>query len=281
MDPSSTPRPLGKVTVIKPIHGWKAVNLAELWRYRELLVAFCVRDIKVRYKQTVLGATWAILQPLTTMVIFTIIFGGLAKIPSEGYAYPVFVYAALLPWTLFSTVVSTSAGSLVGASHMVSKVYFPRLVVPLSSAGSAIVDFFISSIILMLLMVYYGVGFSWQILMVPFLLVGVLLTSLGIGTLISALTVSYRDFRYVVPFMVQIWMYVTPVVYPLNFIPERWQWLLFLNPMSGYVDGFRAAFLGKPIDSASLSYAVVITILLFVFGVKYFRKVEQRFADII
>ena len=268
-------------TIIRPTSGWKKIDLAELWQYRELLLAFCMRDIKVRYKQTVLGATWAILQPLVTMVIFTVIFGRLAKIPSDGYDYQVFVYAGLLPWMFFANTVSTSSGSLVGSAHMVSKIYFPRLVVPLSSVGSGLVDFLVSTVILLLLMLVYQVDWTWRLTLAPFFLLGVMLTALGIGTALSALTVSYRDFRYVVPFMVQIWMYLTPVVYPVSFIPERWQWLLFLNPMSGYIDGFRSVFLGKPFDVTAILFSVVITAVVFVFGLRYFRKVEQRFADII
>ena len=270
-----------QITVIRPVSGWKNINLKELWEYRELLLAFSIRDIKIRYKQTILGATWAILQPLVTMVIFTVIFGRLAGIPSDGFAYPVFVYAGLLPWMLFASAISSSSGSMVGSAHMVSKIYFPRVVIPFSSIGGGLVDFMVSAIILLLMMVVYGVSWTWQLLFTPFLLAGLVLVALGVGTALSALTVSYRDFRYVVPFMVQIWMYLTPVVYPLSFIPENWRWLLYLNPLTGYIEGFRSAFLGNEIDFPGIFSALVLTALLFVGGMKYFRKVEQRFADVI
>lgn len=270
-----------QVTVIRPVSGWKKLNLKELWEYRELLLAFSVRDIKVRYKQTVLGATWAILQPLVTMLIFTVIFGRLAGIPSEGFAYPVFVYAGLLPWMLFSGSVSTSSGSMVGSAQMVSKIYFPRVVIPFSSIASGLVDFFVSVIILLLLMVIYDVTWTWHLLLAPLFLIGVILVALGVGTALSALTVSYRDFRYVVPFMMQIWMFLTPVVYPLSFIPETWRWLLYLNPLTGYIDGFRSVFLGAPFNLVGILSAAVLTALVFLGGLKYFRKVEQRFADVI
>ena len=270
-----------QVTVIRPVSGWKKLNLKELWEYRELLLAFSVRDIKVRYKQTVLGATWAVLQPLVTMLIFTVIFGRLAGIPSDGFAYPVFVYAGLLPWMLFSSSVSTSSGSMVGSAHMVSKIYFPRVVIPFSSIGSGLVDFVVSAIILLLLMVIYKVPWTWHLLFAPVFLSGIILVALGVGTALSALTVSYRDFRYVVPFMVQIWMFLTPVVYPLSFIPESWRFVLYLNPLTGYIDGFRSVFLGTPFNLPGIFSAAVLTAIVFLGGLKYFRKVEQRFADVI
>ncbi len=269
------------ITLIRPSSGWKDIDLAEVWKYRELLTAFCLRDIKVRYKQTVLGATWAILQPLVTMLIFTVIFGRLAKIPSDGYAYPVFVYAGLLPWMFFATAVSSGAGSLVGSAHMLSKIYFPRLIIPFSSVASGLVDFMVSACILLILMLLYDVTWTWHLLLVPIFLAGIVLTALGVGTALAALTVSYRDFRYVVPFMVQIWMYLTPVVYPLNFIPEKWRWLLYFNPMTGYIDGFRSVFLGKSFAFGAIGVSMLMTVIIFIFGLKYFRKVEQRFADII
>ncbi|MGI9315951.1 MAG: ABC transporter permease, partial [bacterium] len=216
-----------------------------------------------------------------TMVIFTVIFGRLAGIPSDGFAYPVFVYAGLLPWMLFASAISASSGSMVGSAHMVSKIYFPRVVIPFSSIGSGLVDFMVSTGILLLMMVVYSVPWTWQLLLAPFLLGGVILVALGVGTALSALTVSYRDFRYVVPFMVQIWMYLTPVVYPLSFIPEKWRWLLYLNPLTGYIDGFRSVFLGKEFDLPGIFSAVILTAVLFFGGMKYFRKVEQRFADVI
>ena len=269
------------VTLIEPAKGWRMLDWRELWAYRELLWVLTARDIKVRYKQTVLGAGWAILRPFITMVIFSVVFGQLAKMPSDGYPYPVFVYAALLPWTFFAAAIGTSGGSLVGSSHLVSKVYFPRLIIPLSSVGAGLVDLLISTGILLLMMLYYGVGWSWNLLAAPLLLLFVIFTALGVGTLLSALTVAYRDFTHLTPFMVQIWLYITPVIFPVSLVPERWQWLLYINPMTGLVEGFRSAFLGKPFDLAGLGISFVIALAVFLIGVAYFEKVERRFADII
>ncbi len=269
------------VTRITAPRGWRVLDLKELWAYRELLIVLTLRDIKVRYKQTVLGGAWAIIQPLTIMLIFTAIFGNLAKIPSEGFPYPVFVYAALLPWTFFANALATSGGSLVGSSNLVSKVYFPRLIIPLSAVAGGLVDFLISSGILLLLMVYFDIPWTINLVIAPFLILGVVLTAFGVGTILSALTVSYRDFRFIVPFLIQIWMYLTPVVYGVSFIPEKWRWLLSLNPMTGYIDGFRAAFLGKPFAWESLFISFILSLLIFLVGVGYFCKVERRFSDVI
>lgn len=269
------------VTVIEPVKGWRMLDWRALWAYRELLWVLTARDIKVRYKQTVLGAGWAILRPFITMVIFSVVFGHLAKMPSDGYPYPVFVYAALLPWTFFAGAIGTSGGSLVGSANLVSKVYFPRLIIPLSSVGAGLVDLLISAGILLLMMLYYGVGWSWNLLAAPVLLLFVIFTALGVGTLLSALTVAYRDFTHLTPFMVQIWMYVTPVIFPVSLVPERWQWLLYLNPMTGLVEGFRSAFLGKPFDMTGLGISFAVAVAIFIVGVAYFEKVERRFADII
>lgn len=269
------------VTVIEPRRGWHMLDWRELWAYRELLWVLATRDIRVRYKQTVLGAAWAILRPFATMVIFSVVFGALAKIPSDGFPYPVFVFAGLLPWTFFSTAIMSSGQSLVGSAHLVSKVYFPRLIIPLASVGSGLVDLAISTAILLLMMLWFGVAWSWSLLAAPLLLVAVIFTALGVGTLLSALTVAYRDFTHLTPFMVQIWMYITPVIFPVSIVPAKWQWLLYLNPMTGLVEGFRSAFLGKPFDFAGLGISFAIAVLVFVVGVAYFEKVERRFADII
>lgn len=267
--------------VIQPSKGWRMLDLKELWAYRELLWVLVIRDIKVRYKQTVLGVAWAILQPIATMIIFSIVFGKLANIPSDGYPYPVFVYSALLPWMFFSNAVGTSAGSLVGSAQLVSKVYFPRLIVPLASIGAGLVDLMISTGILLLLMLYYGVEWTAALFAAPILLLAVVFIALGVGTLLSALTVAYRDFRYVVPFLLQSWLYVTPVVYPASIVPEKWHWLLYLNPMAGLVDGFRAVFLGRAMDFSTLGISFGVSVVIFLLGVAYFEKVERRFADII
>jgi lipopolysaccharide transport system permease protein len=269
------------VTVIEPHKGWHMLDWRELWAYRELLWVLTTRDIRVRYKQSVLGAAWAVIRPFTAMVVFSVVFGQLAKMPSEGYPYPVFVYAALLPWTFFSSAISSSGQSVVGSSNLISKVYFPRLIIPLASAGAGLVDLLISTGILLLMMLWYGVGWSWNLLAAPLLLMAVVFSALGVGTLLAALTVSYRDFTHITPFLLQIWMYITPVVFPVSLVPQRWQWLLYLNPMTGLVEGFRAAFLGKAFDVPGLCVSFLVAVVLFAVGIAYFERVERRFADII
>jgi lipopolysaccharide transport system permease protein len=268
-------------TVIEPRKGWHMLDWRELWAYRELLWVLTMRDIRVRYKQTVLGSAWAILRPVTAMLIFSVVFGRLAKMPSDGIPYPIFVYAALLPWTFFATAVSTSGQSLVGATHLVSKVYFPRLIIPLSSIGAGLIDLLISTGILLLMMLWYGVGWGPNLLAAPLLMLAVVFAALGIGTLLSALTVAYRDFTHVTPFMVQIWMYATPVIFPVSLVPEQWRWVMFLNPMAGMVEGFRSAFLDRPFDLQGIAISLTVALVIFLFGVAYFEKVERRFADII
>ena len=271
----------GHVTVIEPSRGWRSLDLKELWAYRELLWVLTERDIKVRYKQTVLGAAWAVIQPLMLMVVFSVFFGKLAKMPSDGIPYPIFAYCALLPWTFFANALSSSAGSVVGSANLISKVYFPRLIVPLSSIGSWLVDFAIATVILLGMMLYYGIGWTTNLLIAPLLVAAVVFAALGVGTLLAALTVAYRDFRYVIPFLLQFWMFATPIVYPATIVPERWQWILHLNPMAGLVEGFRSAFLGRPFDAPAIAISVAASIVLFGMGVAYFEKVERRFADIV
>ena len=268
-------------TVIEPTKGWRNLDLKELWAYRELLWVLTLRDIKVRYKQTVLGVVWALIQPVMLMVVFSIFFGRLAKIPSDGYPYPIFVYAALLPWVFFANAISSSASSVVGSATLISKVYFPRLIIPLASIGAGLIDFAIATLVLLLLMIFYGVGWSVNLLAAPVLVVAVLFTALGIGTFLSALNVAYRDFRYVIPFLIQLWMFATPVVYPASLVPEKWQWILYLNPMAGLIEGFRSAFLGRPFDFEALGISFTVAVIVFLVGVAYFEKVERRFADII
>lgn len=267
--------------VIKPRSGWHMLNFRELWAYRELLWVLTMRDIKVRYKQTVLGASWAIIRPVLTMVIFSVVFGQLAKMPSDGFPYPVFVYAALLPWTFFAAAITSSGQSLVGSANLVSKVYFPRLIIPLSSIGAGLVDLAVSTVVLLLMMAWFGVGFTWNLLAMPLLLIGVVFAALGVGTLLSALTVAYRDFTHLTPFLVQIWMYVTPVIYPVSIVPEKWQWLLYLNPMTGLIEAFRSAFLGKPFDVSGIGISLLVAVAVFAVAVAYFERVERQFADII
>jgi lipopolysaccharide transport system permease protein len=269
------------VTVIEPPRGWRMLDWRELWAYRELLWVLAARDVQVRYKQAVLGGAWAIIRPFTTMVIFSVVFGHLARMPSDGYPYPVFVFAGLLPWTFFATAISTAGNSLVGSAHLVSKVYFPRLVIPLASTGAALVDLLVSTAILLVMLLWYGIGWSWSLLATPLLLAAVVFAALGVGTLLSALTVTYRDFSHITPFLVQVWMYVTPVVFPVTLVPAQWRWLLYLNPMTGLIEGFRSAFLGRPLDAAGLALSLGMAFALFVAGVAYFEKAERRFADVI
>jgi lipopolysaccharide transport system permease protein len=269
------------VTVITPPSGWRSLELAELWRYRELLWILTERDIKVRYKQTVLGFTWAIIQPVMMMVVFSVFFGRLARVPSDELPYPIFVYAGLLPWTFFANATANASNSLIGSAGLVSKVYFPRLVIPLSSAGSGLVDLAVALLVLLGLMLWYGVGWSFNLILAPVLIGGAVFIALGVGILLSAVTVTYRDFRYVVPFMIQFWMFATPVVYPASLVPQEWRWLLFLNPMAGIIEGFRSAFLGRPFDWPSISLSLIVAVVVLAIGVAYFERVERRFADVI
>ncbi|MGN8114374.1 ABC transporter permease [Labrys sp. 22185] len=275
------PEPTPAVTLIVPDRLWRFTDLYEIWRYRDLAWVLTERDIKVRYKQTVLGFAWAIIQPLLLMLIFSVLFGHLAKIPTDGSPYPIFVYAGLLPWVFFSNALTAAAGSLVGSVNLISKVYFPRLIIPLASTGAGLVDFLVTTALLLVMMLIYGVGWSINLLVAPLLMVGVILCALGVGTGLSALTATYRDFRFVVPFLLQFWMFATPVVYPASLVPEAWRWLLFLNPMAGLVEGFRSAFLGHPFDWLSIGLSLLLSLGLFVLGVWYFERVERRFADIL
>jgi lipopolysaccharide transport system permease protein len=269
------------MTVIEAPRGWHMLDWRELWAYRELLWVLVSRDVRVRYKQSVLGGGWAILRPLLAMGIFSVIFGMLAKMPSDGVAYPLFVYAGLLPWNYFAASVGSSANSLVGSSHLVSKVYFPRLIIPLSSIGAPLVDMLVSMSVLVALMVWYGVGASAQLFAVPLLLVGITLAAVGVGTLLSALTVTYRDFTHITPFLIQVWMYVTPVIFPASLVPEHWRWLLYLNPMSGFVEAFRDCFLGRPLNAGAIAGSLLASLVAFAIGIAYFEKAERRFADVI
>ena len=269
--------------VIRPRKGWIPVNLRELWQFRDLLYFLSWRDIKVKYKQTALGAAWAILQPFLTMVVFSILFGKLAKMPSEGIPYPVFVYAGLLPWYYFSSAVSSSGNSLVPSSNLITKVYFPRLIIPASASLSALLDFFIASVILIVMMFFYHfTPDALGVVLIPFLIFLTFAVAVGCGLWLSALNVEYRDFQYVIPFLVQIWMFVTPVIYPVTLFPEKYRWILSLNPMGGVIEAFRAATLGhQPINWNSLIISSVIGFMIFFTGMLYFRKVERSFADVI
>lgn len=269
------------VTVIKPGRKLASLNLKELWAYRELIWVMAMRDIKVRYKQTTLGVLWAVLQPFLMMVIFTIVFSRTGMVVSGNVPYPVFVYAALVPWLFFANAVGSCGNSLVGSAHLIGKIYFPRLIIPLSSIGALVLDFAAATAVMIGIMIYYGVPLSSSWLALPLLLIALSFCALGVGTLLAALTVTYRDFRYVIPFMLQIWMFATPVIYPARSIPEKWLWLIQLNPLTGLIEGFRAAYLGQAFDMAALGSSIGISLVLLLAGVAYFERVERRFADII
>lgn len=269
------------VFVIQPFRGWINLDLRNLWAYRELLYFLVWRDIKVRYKQTALGAAWAVLQPLLTMLVFSVFFGRLAKIPSDGVPYPVFAYTALLPWQLFAYSLTESANSLVGNQNLIKKVYFPRLVVPLASVLAGLLDFAIAFVVLLGLLFYYGIVPTARVAVLPLFLFLAVLTALAVGLWLSALNVEYRDVRYTIPFLTQFWLFVTPVAYPSSLVPEQWRAWYGLNPMAGVVDGFRWALLGKSDSPGALLWVSVgAVVLLLVGGLIYFRRMESTFADI-
>jgi lipopolysaccharide transport system permease protein len=270
------------ITVIEPKTGWVPVDFKEIWNYRELLYFLTKRDIKVRYKQTVLGGLWAVIQPAFTMLVFTLFFGRLAKMPSDGLPYPIFVYAALLPWTYFANAVSASGNSLVGSANLITKVYFPRIVVPASAALAGLLDFFIALFVLAALMIYYQFLPGWGILLFPFLVALTFLCAVGVGLWLSALNVQYRDIRYAIPFLIQVWMFVSPVIYPVSLVKGNYQWLLALNPMGGVIHAYRASLLGhQPIEWSLLALSALIIVALFLGGLYYFRRMEKVFADVV
>ena len=266
--------------VIRPRKGWISIDWAEILRYRGLLYFLVWRDVKVRYKQTVLGAAWAIIQPVFSMIIFSIIFGSFAKIPSRGLPYPIFVYAGLLPWTFFANAVRLSGMSLVNQSHLLTKIYFPRLFVPTASVGAGLVDFALSFGVYIGIMLWYMRLPGLTVLLLPLLVLLTILTALGTGYLLAGLTVTYRDFRFVIPFMMQAWMYASPVVYPVTLLPEKYRWIMAMNPMSGIIGGFRSTLLNQAIDWSALGISSLVAISIFLFGLFNFRRVERRFADI-
>lgn len=267
---------------IEPTEGWISLDIQEMKTYRELLYFLTWKDIKVRYKQTVIGMSWAILQPLCTMVVFSIFFGRLAKMPSDGIPYPLFNYSALLPWILFANGVTKSANSLVGNANILKKVYFPRIFLPLSSIMAGFLDFVLAFIILIGMVYYYEMAPTGNVIWLPFFTLAAMFTSLGIGLVLSALNVQFRDIGYIVPFLVQLWMFITPVVYPTSLLDERWRILYALNPMVGVVDGFRWALLGvgQP-PGLQLVISLSVTVILLVGGIFYFRRMEKTFADVV
>jgi lipopolysaccharide transport system permease protein len=266
---------------IRPSRGWISLNLRDLWEYRELLYFLTWRDVKVRYKQTVLGAAWAILQPLFTMVVFSLFFGKLAKVPSDGIPYPIFSYAALVPWQFFAGGLTGSTNSLVGSANLIKKVYFPRLVVPISAVLSGAVDFALAFVVLLGMMFYYGIVPTTAVIWLPLLLLLAFVTSLGVGLWLTAMNVQFRDVRYAVPFIVNAWMFATPIAYPSSLLGEPWRTLYGINPMAGVVEGFRWALLGTETAPGPIVFvSAAVSVALLVGGAFYFRRMEKTFADV-
>ncbi len=271
-----------KRIIIKPSSGWAALDLKDLWVYRELVYFMTWRDLKVRYKQTLLGASWAVLQPFLTMVVFSIFFGGLAQVPSDNVPYPIFSFTALLPWTLFSKALLDASKSLVSSSHIITKIYFPRIILPLASILAGIVDFLIAFVVLLAMMVFYKIAPTSNIWSLPFFLLLALITALGVGLWLSALNVLYRDINYATHFITQFWMFVTPIAYSATMIPDKWKLIYSLNPMAGVVNGFRWALLGiGEGPGADLVVSVVVAIVLLISGLIYFKRTERLFADMV
>jgi lipopolysaccharide transport system permease protein len=275
--PTSTP-----TTVIKPSQGWVSLKLRELWEYRELLYFLTWRDIKVRYKQTALGAAWAIIQPFFTMVVFSLFFGALAHIPSDGIPYPIFSYAALVPWTFFANGLTQSSNSLVGSANLIKKVYFPRLAVPISTVLSGVVDFLLAFVVLLGMMFWFGITPTANVVWLPVFLLLALITALGVGLWLSAMNVQFRDVRYAVPFLTQFWLFATPIAYPSSLLSEPWQTLYGLNPMAGVVEGFRWALLNtNTVPGPLILVSAAAALMILVSGAFYFRRMEKTFADVV
>lgn len=269
-------------TIIEPKKGLFQLDLRGIWLYRELLYFLVWRDLKVRYKQTVIGIGWAVLQPFVTMVIFTVIFGNLVKVPSDGLPYPIFAYSALLPWNYFASALHRCVVSVVGDAALVSKVYFPRLILPLVGTISGLVDFFVSFLLLIGMMSFFRLGISWTVMMLPVFLLLALSTALAVGLWLSALNVRYRDVGHTIPFLVQVWMYASPIVYPVSIIPERYRFFYSLNPMVGVIEGFRWALIGEQRPNfAVMAISVGVVLLLISGGLVFFRQMEKTFADVV
>lgn len=268
--------------VIQPSKGWASLNLSEIWQYRELLYFLSWRDIKVRYKQTVLGAAWAILQPVFTMLLFTLIFGRLAKIPSDGIPYPIFAYAALVPWTFFANGLTQSANSLVSSSNLIKKVYFPRLIIPISTVMSGVVDFVLAFIVLLGMMVFFKIPLSANVIWLPLLLLLALITALAVGLWLAALNAQYRDVRHAVPFLTQFWLFATPIAYPSSLLAEHWRTLYAVNPMVGVVEGFRWALLNTNNPPGMVIVVSALAAMgMLIGGAVYFKRMERIFADVV
>lgn len=257
------------------------LGLAELWRYRELLYFLTLRDVKLRYKQTLLGAAWAILQPLCAMLLFTLVFSRLARLPSDNIPYPLFAYAGLVPWTFFSNAITNAANSLVGSTSLVTKVYFPRLIIPAAPVLAGLVDLGIALLLLVPLLIYYRITLTWQLLFLPLFICLATLLAFGVGMLLAALNVKYRDIRYALPFLVQLWLFASPVIYPLSITPPKWKWVFTLNPMTGIIEGTRSSLFGLPFDWTAIGVSLVVALFVIALAAYFFRRVEDGFADVI
>lgn len=281
---SSDIEPEKPLVTIESTKSWQALRPRELWAYRDLLYFLIWRDVKVRYKQTLLGVAWVVIQPLVSMVIFTLFFGRLAGLETRtgGIPYPVFAFAGLLPWTFFANAITASSNSLINSAHLITKIYFPRMIIPAAAVLAGLIDFALSFAVLTALMFYYRVGINWSLLLLPPLVALVVLLCLSLGMWLAAVNVKYRDIRHAVPFVVQIWMFASPVIYPTTLVPERWRWVLALNPMTGIIEGFRAALFGsKQIEWNLLAISAAITLFLFVCSTFAFKRMEKTFADVI
>lgn len=282
MSTEAQPAPSQVITEIRPDRGWLDLDLGAVWRYRELLGVLVMRDLQVLYKQALLGAGWAILQPVFAVIIFSIIFGYIVKMPSEGVPYPLFAFAGVLPWTYFAEAVRRSGTGLVTDSELVRKVYFPRLIMPLANVISPLVDFCIAFLVLLVVMAFYGIAPSWKILVIPPLMLIAALLALSIGLWLAPINVRFRDIKHTLPFIIQIWMYASPIVYPLSIVPQEWQALYALNPMVGVIEGFRWAVFdrGEP-NFAALAMSGAVIVVLLAGGLVFFRRMERTFADVI
>ena len=266
---------------IRPVRGWVPINFKEVWEYRQLLYFLTWRNVKIRYKQTVLGAAWAIIRPVLMMVVFTLVFGNLLEVPSEGIPYPLFNYAALLPWMLFAEAITRSSSSLIEDARLVQKVYFPRLVMPLSGSLSPVIDFAIAFVIFIGMMFYFGSPFTVRMLWLPAFLLLTMITALGVGLWLSAINVQYRDVRYALPFLIQLWLFASPVVYSSTILPESLQVVYGLNPMAGVIEGFRWALLGTEPPGSLIAVSAIIVVVVLISGAFYFRRMEKTFADLV
>ncbi len=287
MPPAARPAGSGALessewTLIEPpATGWYLPRFRELWTFRELAWVLMRRDVRVRYRQTFLGASWAILRPLLAMLVFSGVFGSLARLPSDGYPYVIWVYAGLLPWSFFASSVTASGASLLGASHLVTKVYFPRLLLPVAAVGVPVVDLGVASLILFGLLFGFGLAWSWTLLLLPLLTVALGLTALGFGLLVAAYSAAYRDLQQLLPFGLQLWMFLSPVVYPPSLVPEGWRWLFYLNPLAGWIESFRSACLGRPVELRVLGVSAAVSAVALIAGLLAFVRRERQFADVL